>query len=397
MQAILLAAGKSTRTYPLTLTKPKPLLKVANRSIIRHNLDQLVGLVDEVIIIVGYKKEMILDNLKDYKDIKLTFIEQKDQLGTGHALSLAKDMIKDKFILMNGDDLFNKKDIEACLKHDLCVLAMEVKNPEKFGIFELNENFVAKIIEKPKKPKSNLANTGLYVLNKKIFDMEMSESDRGEYEVVEAITKLAKTDKIHCETVKAYWLPIAYPWDLLNANEFFLKEIKTNIQGTVDKNATVKGNLIVGKGTQILPGVYIEGNVIIGDNCMIGPNCYIRGKTSIGNNCKVGQAVEIKNTIMMDNTKVPHLSYVGDSILGENVNFGAGTVTANLKHDHNNVKSEVKGELIDSGRKKLGAIIADNVHTGINTSLFPGRKIWPGLSTGPGEKVNRDVKQPKDI
>jgi bifunctional UDP-N-acetylglucosamine pyrophosphorylase/glucosamine-1-phosphate N-acetyltransferase len=141
-----------------------------------------------------------------------------------------------------------------------------------------------------------------------------------------------------------------------------------------------------------LSGTYIKGNVIIGENCLIGPNCYLRGNTSIGNGCHIGQAVEIKNSIIMDNAKVPHLSYIGDSVIGKNSNLGAGTITANLKHDNENVRSVVKGKIVDTGRRKLGTIIADDVHTGINTTIYPGRKIWPGVSTLPGEIIDKDKK-----
>ena len=93
----------------------------------------------------------------------------------------------------------------------------------------------------------------------------------------------------------------------------------------------------------------------------------------------------------MDGSKIPHLSYIGDSVIGENVNLGAGTITANLRHDNGNIKSMIKEKLIDTKRRKFGAVIGDNVHTGINTSIYPGRKIWPGKTTLPGEVIKKDV------
>ncbi len=185
---------------------------------------------------------------------------------------------------------------------------------------------------------------------------------------------------------------INHPWDLLLANERFLAK-KQDYTRAVDCHPSlyVDGRLQVGKGTKILPGVVIEGDVVIGDDCKIGPNCYIRGATSIGNRCHVGQSVELKNSILMDGTNVGHLSYVGDSVLGAKVNFGAGTVTSNLRHDGKNHRSLVGDALIDTGRRKFGAIVGDGVHTGINTSIYPGRKIWPGATTRPGAIVERDI------
>ncbi|MCF7791107.1 MAG: hypothetical protein K9M56_03825 [Victivallales bacterium] len=188
-------------------------------------------------------------------------------------------------------------------------------------------------------------------------------------------------------------IELNYSWDLLKINEVIIKQLDENkIAGTVRENVVIDGKITVGEGTVLLPGVYIEGNAVIGSNCKIGPNCYIRGNTHIGNNCHVGQAVEIKNSILMNKVSVGHLSYVGDAVLGEKTNFGAGTVMANLRHDGKNHKSIIDRHAVDTGRRKFGVIIGDNVHTGINTSFFPGRKMWPGTDTRPGETVSRDKK-----
>ena len=185
---------------------------------------------------------------------------------------------------------------------------------------------------------------------------------------------------------------IRHPWDLLRANERFISSLTENrLDGDVHPTTVVEGVLHLGKGTRILPGVCIEGNVVIGAGCKIGPNCYIRGNTSIGDGCHIGQSVEIKNCLILKNTNVGHLSYVGDSLLGEEVNFGAGTITSNLRHDGANHRSSVAGRLIDTGRRKLGAIVGDGVHTGIHTSIYPGRKLWPGTTTRPGEIVHKDL------
>lgn len=186
---------------------------------------------------------------------------------------------------------------------------------------------------------------------------------------------------------------IRYPWDFLRANELAVAEIRSDtIYGDVHPAAVIEGHIFLGPGSRILPGVFIEGNVVIGAHCKIGPNCYIRGNTSIGNSCHIGQSVEIKNSLILSNTNVGHLSYIGDSVLGEHVNLGAGTTTSNLRHDGKNTRSMVSGLLVDTGRRKFGTIIGDHVHTGINTSIYPGRKLWPETSTRPGEIVQRDLQ-----
>lgn len=185
---------------------------------------------------------------------------------------------------------------------------------------------------------------------------------------------------------------IAHSWDLLRANAEAMSARPTYVQESgAHPSLHVDGRLQVGKGTKILPGVVIEGDVIIGENCKIGPHCYLRGATAIGDKCHVGQAVEIKNSLLLSGTNVGHLSYLGDSILGEKVNLGAGTITSNLRHDGGTHRSPVGGRLIDTGRRKLGAIIGDGVHTGIHTAIYPGRKLWPRTTTPPGAIVAKDI------
>lgn len=392
MQAIILAAGKSTRTYPLTLTKPKPLIKIAGKTILEHQLDCLEGLINELIIIVGYKKEMIIHFLKDKKyEFKINFVEQKEQLGTGHAIQQARNLLKDCFVVLNGDDLYHRDDIKKCIKHESCVLVKEVNDITKFGAVITENGFVKEIVEKPNNQVSKYANTGLYVLKKKIFEFTPKKTERDEYEITDYVNYLAKNEKVTFEIVKNYWLPVGYFQHILEANEFLLKNIETGINGTIEPKATIKGNVVVGEGTLIRNGSYIEGPVVIGENCDIGPNCYIRPYTSIGDNCRVGNAVEIKNCVIGDNVKIGHLSYFGDSVLGDNINVGAGTIAANLRHDNQNVKTCVKGKLEDTGRRKFGTVIGDNVKLGIKTLIYPGRKIWPNKTTLPGEIIKKDL------
>jgi len=198
---------------------------------------------------------------------------------------------------------------------------------------------------------------------------------------------------LSCAVVAVASFVIRLPWDILRANEAYVGGLEKNeLLGEVHSSAVLEGIVHLGAGSRILPGVFIEGNVVVGAKCRIGPNCYIRGHTSIGDACHIGQSVEIKNSLILSRSNVGHLSYVGDSVIGEAVNFGAGTIISNFRHDGKNHRSMVDGELLDTGRRKFGAIVGDHVHTGIHTSIYPGRKLWPNTSTRPGEIVQRDVR-----
>lgn len=403
MKVVILAAGKSSRLHPLTLNRSKVMLTVANRTILEYNLQQLqqTKLIDEAIVVVGFGSEEIMTRLGNSfgsgsNKIKLAYAFQTEQLGTGHALLQAEKFVSSekKFIVIMGDDLYSISDIKRCLKHDSCILAKKVANVSSFGKVVAEKGVLKSIIEKPDGNGSGLANTGCYVLPRETFAAlkKLKKSGRGEYEITDAIQQL---QNVHVEEAE-FWQPVTYPWSLLDANEALLRgkeKSKPEIHKTavVEKYATLKGFVAVGKGTLIRNGAYIEGPVVIGEGCTIGPNCFIRPYTAIGNNCRVGNAVEVKNSILMDNATIGHLSYCGDSVIGRNVNWGAGTIAANLRHDNGSVKSMVKGELVDTGRRKLGAIIGDNAKTAIHTSIYPGRKIWPGKATLPGEVVRKDI------
>jgi len=152
----------------------------------------------------------------------------------------------------------------------------------------------------------------------------------------------------------------------------------------VEENVVIKGKVSIGKGTVVRSGAYIVGPVIIGQDCDIGPNCFIRPSTSIGNNCHIGNAVEVKNSIVMNGSKIPHHNYVGDSVIGEKCNLGAGTMIANLRLD----KGDITVANIDTRRRKLGAIIGDGVETGINTTINVGSVIGSNTFIGPGAIVS---------
>jgi bifunctional UDP-N-acetylglucosamine pyrophosphorylase/glucosamine-1-phosphate N-acetyltransferase len=216
---------------------------------------------------------------------------------------------------------------------------------------------------------------------------------RGEWELTDAISLLVKDEKLvlAAEISKGDWLDIGRPWDLLEANGWVLKRMEHKVYGNVENGAHLIGPVTVAETARIRSGAYIEGPTFIDEGSDIGPNCFIRPCTSIGKNVRVGNACEIKNSVIMDGTHVGHLSYVGDSILGERCNLAAGTITANLRLDDGSVKMIVKGEVVDTGRRKLGAILGDNVKTGINALLMPGVKVGTNSWVGANFTVHSDL------
>jgi len=401
--AVILAAGEGTRLRPLTSTKPKPMLPVAGKPILEWDLLALSAAgVKKVVIVVGYRKDKIIDYFgKKHSGVSIQYVEQKEQLGTGHATSLTREKIKGSVIVMNGDVLVSEKLIRQVIsdfekkKLAASMAVAEVSDPGKYGIIEVSDGFVTSLEEKPSRPKSKLANAGIYAFNQDLYQnlKDVKKSKRLEYELTDVVKALIKSGKVSAVVVKDTWIDVGLPWHLLDANEIMLKKMDLKVckKAVIEDGAKLIGPVHVGDDTVIRSGCYIIGPVYIGEGCLVGPNCFIRPHTTVMNNCHIGTSVELKNDLIMSNSNIPHLSYVGDSILGENVNLGAGTNIANLRFDEAEVKVEIKNTIHGSGRRKFGALIGDNVKTGINVSIMPGRAVYPGAFVDAGSIVRNTI------
>ncbi len=386
MKAVILAAGEGNRMRPLTSGRPKVMLPIANRPIIEHLLAEVKAAgVSDFIFIVGYYDEQVRSYFGGGEKwgVNIAYSEQRKQLGTADAIRMVEGMMDGNFLVINGDVVVSRKDIRKLLKSTHSAISViEVRDPRGLGMVEISNKKVVNIYEKTENPPTSMANAGLYLFTPEVFEAiaRTEKSPRGEYEITDSLKILISTKTgLHCHELES-WLDLSYPWDLLAANESMLAGLKGQNTGQVESNVTIKGEVVIGKGTEVKSGTYIEGPVIIGEGCRIGPNCYIRPSTSIGDNCHIGAGTEVKNSIIMKNTDFPHLNYVGDSVIGEGCNFGAGTKIANLRLDKQNI--HIAG--IDTGRRKLGAIIGDSVETGINTSINVGTIIGNNTFIGPG-------------
>ena len=407
MKAVLLAAGEGVRLLPLTATRPKHLIKVGGKPILQFCLEAVKNAgITEVVIVTHYMGDAIRQYFGDGEKLglRISYVEQKAVLGTGNAAAVAEPYVDDDFVLVYGDLLFGLDAVKNVLqsfergKTAAVMGVVEVDKPESYGIIELDkQKKVKRIVEKPAAgmSPSNLANAGVYVFSRAVFDKikQTKASVRGEWELTDAVTLLAQEGKtvLAAEISKDDWFDVGRPWDLLDANNWALKRMELQVLGTIEQGAHLIGPVSVAESARIRSGAYIEGPAFIDEDCDVGPNCYIRSGTSLGRSVRVGNACEIKNSIIMDHTHIGHLSYVGDSILGERCNLGAGTVTANYRLDAGTIKMMVKDQLIDTGRRKLGAVLGDNVKTGIKSLFMPGVKVGVNSWVGPNFMVERDL------
>jgi len=407
LKAILLAAGKGVRLRPITETRPKPLIPVLCKPLLLWHLDYLLAsnnLFDEVRIVVNYLKEKIIDVVKEHPlSDRIRFIEQGEELGTGDAIYKAvKDLDDNDEVLVIYSDLFIADPglySRLASADGNIVVGVSHENPSEYGVLIVENNLLKGVIEKPSKPPSNLVNAGIYrfrVGGLRPYLEELKPSIRGELEFTDALTAAASSNvSIRVVSIdSSRWVDIGLPWNILDANKIAFKYLvkETLLKGFIEPNVSIKGEkIVIEEGAHIKSGTYIEGPVYIGRNTTIGPNARIRPYSVICNGSVIGFSVEVKESLIMEHVHVSHLSYVGDSILCEDVNFGAGTITANLRFDNKPVKVRIRDKKVSSGRRKFGAIVGAHVRTGINVSFMPGVKIGSYSWIAPGAVVYEDV------
>jgi len=406
MKAVILAAGEGTRLRPFSFTRPKHLLPIIGKPLLEHTIHSLKKIgIEEIIIVIGYLEEMIREYFEDGSKhgVNIEYVNQEVIEGTAAAIKLVENVVDKKpFLLQYGDVLVPSEAYPPLLKKyeedssSAIISVREVEDPSKFGVLEVKGDNVLKIVEKPKPgtEPSNLVNAGIYVFTSEIFDAinQTGKSTRGEYEITDSMQILIDANKkVIKYELPCWWKDIGLPWNLLEANQLLLPSIKFEQKGIVEDGVHIHGDVGIGEGSRIKSGVYIEGPVLIGKNCNIGPNCFLRPFTVLENNVKIGHACEIKASLVMSGSAIPHLSYIGDSIIGSNVNLGAGTITANLRMDKETIYATIKKEKVDTKRRKLGVIVGDNAQSGIGVTFMPGIIVGKNSAIAANMNVTNDV------
>ena len=389
MECVVLAAGEGRRMRPLTANRPKVMLPLANRPILEHLIIAARDAgVSGFILVVGYREREVRTCFGNGErlGVRIRYVPQRHQLGTGDALRACEGLVSGPFLLLNGDMVVRSGDIRALAGHKPPVIAVS-RSPhaQDFGTVKMEGDRIVDLTEKVPNPESDLINAGAYLLDPGIFGLleSIGRSERGEYEITDALSVLIRDGKVRGYPM-SFWLDVGHPWDLLEANRVLLEGWPFGREGTVEPGAVLSDDVAVGPGSVIRTGTVIEGPCVIGRDCRIGPHAYIRGATSIGNGCHIGHCSEVKNSVILPGTKIPHFNYVGDSIIGSSCNLGAGTKIANLRNDHAPVHACGK----NTGRVKFGAIVGDGVSFGINCSVNAGAVVGSGCSFAPQSYVH---------
>ncbi len=383
---VILAAGQGKRLWPITADIPKTMIRVLKKPLLEWIIEGVLPNARRIAVVVGYKRGAVENyfSAKPYAD-KLVFVEQREQRGTGHAALQAREALDGArdFVIGSGDHFFHPNFYKALANRAAAgehfFTAKRVEETRDLGVWKTEGNGkIAGLVEKAQ-GGPGLANLNWARMPAEFFgELEkIGESPRGEIELTDAYASFAKRNDCSLLLHDGFWSGIEFYYHYLDANAFALAELmQGGIEGDVEDGATLKGKVFVGKGTKVLSGTRIEGPAFIGENCVIGPHAFIRGGTTIEDHCHVGSS-EIKNSVVMSYSNAPHFTYVGDSVICEDVNLGAGTTTANLRFDDAPIQvfDPKSGGKISSGRRKLGCVIGAQTRVGINASINCGIAI----------------------
>jgi len=405
MKAVILAGGKGIDLHPLTQTRPKPMITLLGKPLLEYLIVELkeVGLTD-ILIVTGYKGEQIRNHFKKGRDFGVTiqYAEQGEKEGIEAALVAAEESVNNdtEFLLLFGDIVSENGLIQRTLnafentQADMAMALTLQGDKGDFGIVEIDSmGFVKKAGLKEERTTSsgNYIDAGCFVMRSDILeDIKQGKS------LTQAInTRIESGAKVAAAIWEKEWYDIGKPWNIIQANMMLLSKVQESriSKGVkLESNVVLKGVVIIKENTVISSGTVLNGPIYIGPNTYIGNNVLIRDHSSIGEKSLVGFGSEIKNSVLFNGTKIYRLCYVGDSVLGADTILSSGVITVNTETPRKKIEMTIGGKKIKTNLKKLGAIIGDKCEIGVNTLIFPGRRIDSGSIILPGTKIEEDIE-----
>ena len=408
MQVILLAAGQSTRLEPIS---DKNTLEFVGKPLIVHRVAALKKAKMRDIVVVGGKHnlDVLTKALKDFKNV-LVVEQKKLEDGMAGGVLAGAEVVKHKNIMIMStndvfdDDLFEKVVETAKKSEDGIIVGKRVSSYFPGGYLTVDKKgFITDVAEKPGEGKepSDMVNIVVHVYNDFPSFVKYLKTAKGKadsrYE--KALDEYIKKGKAKLTALKytGFWQSIKFPWDVIKVMNHYLENVEPKIDKSAEiaKTAVVKGDVYIGKGVKVFEHAVIHGPAYIGDGCVVANNCLVRG-SMLGRNCVVGYTSEITRSYLNHDVWT-HSNYVGDSVIDNNVSFGAGAVLGNLRFDEENIQVNIGGKKEDCGSNKFGAVIGSGTRIGINTATNPGVKIGRNCFVGGGMYVEKDVPDDKMV
>jgi glucose-1-phosphate thymidylyltransferase len=382
MQAVILAAGEGRRVRPLTKSRPKSMIPVANRPILSYPIEALRKCgIREICVVAGYRKEQVMRYLNSL-DQSFEVVVQEKQIGTANALKCAEKFIHDDFLVLPGDSYIDPVSIGRIMSERNAMLVGKHPHPSEFGVVTIKGGLVEHFVEKPRQAPSFIVNTGIYAFRREIFGMLDSNL------ITDTLSnQLAQGGKIRAVCAEN-WIDALYPWNLLSMNKTLLSFVHPQKSGTISRSAEIHGHVVIGKGTRVAPFSVITGPAVIGENCTIGPHACIMPDTSIGSRVTIEPFTTVGNAIIMDDSAIGSHSRVHDAVIGEGCELESNTAT---------VKGqgilEIENRVIKA--PSFGAILGDGVRSGPFSTL-EGCIVGNNVRIGPRNRIQSIAAFPDD-
>ena len=404
MKVLFLCGGNGKRMLPLT--EDKYLLKFLGRTLLEHQMQLALeaGLTHFILVCNPHSLARVKTIAAQFPAASIEIGVQEKALGIANALESVAHLLNEELVIVNPNDLFDGTAYTAILQKSqpdpatARILGYRVKSYFPGGYLVTNGNGdLTGIIEKPGagNEPSDLVNLLVHAhsdpqaLLRYIAQVKTEKDDVYE----RALDTMCKEGKrIHVVPYTDAWYAIKYPWHILDGVRYFLDRTAGYVSPTaqISSHAVIEGKVVIEDHARVLENAVIRGPVYIGPRTVIGNNTLVRAYSHLGADCVVGFATEIKGSYIGDGCWF-HMNYVGDSVVGDHCNFGAGTITANWRFDEKPICVKVNDNPVNTGMDKFGAIIGDNCRTGINVSIMPGIKIGPNSIIGPSVCLTDDV------
>lgn len=386
---MILAAGEGTRLGPFTHSEPKVMIPVANRPILEYVVEALVqNAVRDIVLVVGYRKERIMTHFEDGTafDARITYAEQRKQLGTAHALLQAKEHLDETFLVLPGDNLVDAhtvRDLREAGEAPALVIA-ESESPSPYGVVGVEGDRVVLLVEKPEERISNLINTGLYALPPEFLDACEASVAKGVTDLPGVLQSVVEAGTLRAVSTQGTWIDAVYPWDLTRVNATALARLEEGVAGKVEEGVVLRGPVSVGEGSVVRAGTYVLGPVAIGTGCDIGPHVTVYPSTSIGRNVTVGASSVVEESVIMNDCSLGAFSYVSRSVLGKGVRAGSHLAAPSER-------AEVAIEGILHPLSQVGAFLGEDSVLGSGVRALPGTVLGARCEVASGTVLRRDV------
>lgn len=414
MRAIILAGGAGNRSHPLGITRPKALFALHGKPLIGWVLEALAAAsVGDAVIVTGPAEGGIRAALgADAFGVRLSYATQSTPRGQADALRSARGAAgAGPVLVLNANDLYDPTvlgDVTARLSagNDVVLVGRRTAEPERFGILRFDDDAdagdatghrrLAGVVEKPARDAapSDVAVVGVYGFSAAIWPALDATPDGPADDAFErAYSRLIAGGRSDWLPYDGPFASFKHPWDVLAlSDQLFERHARRFIDpaARVSELAVIDGDVVLSAGVRVFEHAVIRGPAYLGPGCIVGNGALVRGGVSLGAHCVVGFRTEISHSVFGDHTWT-HMNYVGDSIVGDNCSFGAGTITANLRFDEGPIRVAVGAEAVSTGRHYFGIVMADDCRTGCNAVLLPGRKIGPNSIVGAGVVLDRDL------